>query len=92
MPDKRRMTVAVTLLVTGDIESEDGHNNVTVKAVTHSMMGSILPVGEVPATAEEWKEAIMVALSKHGAQYFIDELDGKHEEPPPVTTQKGADA
>ncbi len=94
MTDKRRMTVAVTLLITADIESEENTSEVTVKAVTHTMMGSVLPVGEPspPPTSEAWRESLMTVISKHGAQYFLDELNGEHAEPPPELTQKGADA
>ena len=93
MTDKRRMTVAVNLLITADIESEDGVNNVTIKAVTHNVMGSMLPIGDAPATTEEWREMMAGAAAKHGAQWLINELNGEHAEaPPPVLGMKGADA
>lgn len=93
MSDKRRMVVSVNLLVTADIESENGNNHVGVVGVTHHVSGSIYGIGEVPPTTEDWRARIAEAIAKHGAQWLLNELSGEHADPvPEINTPKGADA
>lgn len=83
MSEKRRMDVCVTLLITADIVSAEGSTDVSVVNVANTTMASILPIGEVAESTEEWRNAVATAIVKHGLQFVLNDLAGEHAEPPP---------
>lgn len=97
MTDKRRLTLAVTVYVTADVEvdSNKGGAMLELVHVDHSIMGGMLPLDPAAVMLpQEDRDKV----AKHGAvlalQYVLDKYAGKHDEKPPEITQhtRGTDA
>lgn len=92
MTDKRRMTIAITVFVTADLTTNGDSTHVAVMSAEHNVMGSILPIGEVPETTEPWRARMALEGAKLALSYVQDKMNGAHEGKVPVLTQPGADA
>lgn len=83
MTEKRRMDVVVTLLITADVTSGEGQTDVSIVNVANTTMASILPVGEVAESSEDWRNAVATAIVKHGFQFMLNDMAGEHTDPAP---------
>jgi hypothetical protein len=90
----RKMNVAVTVFITGDLltNTETGETEVNLLNVGHSLMASTVGFGDAEASTKDFSHACASVLAKAGIAYLNNDLNKKHEEPPPVTNQPSANA
>lgn len=93
MSEKRRMTLAVTLLITADLTTDDENNTEVVLAnVGNTCMCSILPLAGAGETSPEFKQKVATMVTKAGVQFMLNDMAGEHATPPPKPNAPGADA
>lgn len=90
---KHRLTAAITVYVTADLETEGDDTQVGLVSANHSVMGGVFQLdGSAGETQQVWRDAVALSASKLALRHVLDKLDGKLEEKPPETTQPGARA
>lgn len=86
---KRQMmtTVTLQLLVELDIDLDAQQTRVGVLDANYSVLGKILKDDTGVGLSKEHANAVGLESTKLGAQWLIDKLSGKLEEPVPVVNQ-----
>lgn len=91
---ERKMNVVVTLMLTADAvtNEETGKTEVVLRNVGNTVMASLFsPEGQAEVT-QEFKNGVATVITKAGLAYMLNDIEGKHAEPPPAVNQPSASA